>query len=328
MRKPKDRWDVVQIFGPLISALFVAGVGWWITSHITHSQIEAAKTSADAALTVSKTQLAADYLNKIITAKTEDDRARLLSYLDIALAPDAAIPIALRFSYWDMNPGPNQQVANSALDVLRRITSRPAGHDALVQIANGFPPPSPQKRDPIQDIANALLHDHASVFVHISDVDDQVQLHVVEGADKQYKDTTLLTVKYGDDDRGWVDITSQLPPNGGLTFILYNEVLGCRARFQLSAGVHQFDYPVGFNKCIPYKQPGPPTKNIETIYNYTLKDGQFNPKGYETIVLFPWRRTNCTALEYSDCGCFSGCDGLDPLHEIKDTNATSSIVAH
>jgi hypothetical protein len=84
-KEPKDTWDKLGVIGQLTSGVLIAALGVLVTvlinraqQKITKVQMEAANRVANAQLSISERQLTAEYLNKINSAPSANDRANLV----------------------------------------------------------------------------------------------------------------------------------------------------------------------------------------------------------------------------------------------------------
>ena len=237
----KDIWDKLGIIGQLTSSVVIASLGILVTivinraqGKITKAQMVAADRVAQAQLSTSERRLSADYLDKIMSAKEPGDRGKLINDLDIALLPDNAVPIALRFAYPN-NFGP-YLVGQSAIHVLERM--KVSGRSQLEAASRSGAMPE-------SEIARGLLGEPVQLLLRASDIDDDARLML--------NSDTVSALKYGEDS-GWLDETSKLVR--GKTATIYFEVEngpygGCGGRLRISAGVQQLDIERYYTDCPP-----------------------------------------------------------------------------
>ncbi|MEG9437210.1 hypothetical protein JAO29_13710 [Edaphobacter sp. HDX4] len=236
------------------SAAYIAASQAVNSKEIEQAQVKSAEDIAQAAdsiqananrlsLDATNRQIAADYLSKLISATSPDDRALLLGDLDVALAPVYSVPLALRFTrpvqtvaticrakvaIDDQKVQQNKVLTRAALALLQRL-ERTSKSELEYSRSLGYEPDS--------SIAAALLGKQPHVFYRVSEIDDFADIYV-----------NSLTNVYASypfaDDSGWVDITPLLRKGHDNSFfvVVRNSIYaGSGVRIEIRAGVDQYD---------------------------------------------------------------------------------------
>ena len=246
-RPCKDKWDKTAIISQIVASVVLASVGGYLTYHF---QTAAAKDTLDA----TNRTIISDYLSKIVSATTPQQRAQYISALDVELGPTYSVPLAVSFA----RPVQNRDIICGGTIVYDKETDEEAVQEELVRAAanellqrlsltqiarDQFKKISQVETQPDAGIADAYLGMKASTIQYrVSEVDDFADAEI-DDADGDI--TPVGAYKFGDNSP-WVNISAKTKRNQINTFVLVvrNKTGGSGARLQMSIGAYQYDRAV------------------------------------------------------------------------------------
>jgi hypothetical protein len=284
VKSKKDSWDIYEIRSGAI--LTAAGVIVTILAGIATAR------QGSATVETTNRQIASSYLDQLTKGDAEK-RAALLNAIDVALQPDTATRMSVRFAApvtqiikikdrelleddKVRDDARKDAVAHSAaIEALERL--KKVDTSVLREIANtGHIPDS--------DIASEILGESVDSYVRLTEIDDEVVVSinkhpppvVLNRGEVTPVGDLKATYVFGADS-GWVNLEPYLKesPTIDLDFLVKNTVAGgAGLRLQLRMGIEQYDFYVDCRKCPPTAESFKVHFNIAK-HNYSTSKSHF-----------------------------------------------------